>query len=340
MRCERIDRAGVLEDLARRPLAADRMILARGAALRPTMVGELCAAAGAVEVVPGALLEMAWADRSIPDARLVELAAHVARPKKRAEELPEDEVDLDPAERPLEVLEKVVLAAAVRAHVSPRAALAAVALDARRVRYVLSAMPQWKGRLGGGRLARVLRQNAGAITAGNAEARARASRVEGWTERLLSELELATALAVGHLTGAEVARRIAIGRQTVDDGLNLAFGAEVRAALEGPASVAPIVAWATKNRTALPAALAVWLLLEKLDRERVPTLVASSIDSLSGSHGVLPPCVCDALAIAEQRRPGRLETIHPQSPRGRATLASAIARAYRAIGGMRDERQG
>ena len=276
----------------------------------------------------------------MPDARLVELAARVARPKKRAEELPEDEVDLDPAERPLEVLEKAVLAVAVRAHVSPRAALAAVALDARRVRYVLSAMPQWKGRLGGGRLARVLRQHAGAITAGNAEARARASRIEGWTERLLSELELAMALAVGHVTGAEVARRIAIGRQAVEDGINIAFGAEVRAALEGPASVAPILAWATKNRTALPAALAVWLLLEKLDRERGPTLVASSIDSLAGSHGVLPPCVCDALAIAEQRRPGRLETIHPQSPRGRATLASAIARAYRAIGGMRDERQG
>jgi hypothetical protein len=29
--------------------------------------------------------------------------------------------------------------------------------------------------------------------------------------------------------------------------------------------------------------------------------------------------------------------VHAQSPRGRATVASAIARAYRAFGGMRDE---
>jgi hypothetical protein len=49
--------------------------------------------------------------------------------------------------------------------------------------------------------------------------------------------------------------------------------------------------------------------------------------------------VCDALALAEQRRPGRLESIHPQSPRGRTLLASALARAYRALGGMRDERR-
>jgi len=86
----------------------------------------------------------------------------------------------------------------------------------------------------------------------------------------------------------------------------------------------------------------VWLLLEKLDRERGPTLIAASIDSLAasaGGKGVIHPSVCDALALAEQRRPGRLESIHPQSPRGRATMASAIARAYRALGGMRDERQ-
>jgi hypothetical protein len=144
-----------------------------------------------------------------------------------------------------------------------------------------------------------------------------------------------------------VVRRIAIGRQPIDDGINLAFGAEARAALEGAASVQPILEWATKHRTAQGSALAVWLLLEKLDRERGPTLVAASIDSLAGlaagaerGKGVVPPSVCDALAIAEQRRPGRLESIHPQSPRGRATLASAIARAYRALGGMRDERQG
>jgi hypothetical protein len=335
-----VDHRRVLVDLARRPIAAERVILARGAALRPAMIGELCEAARVAPAIPGALLELAWADPRVPDALLVDLAARVQRPRKRAEDLPEHEVDLDPSRRPLEVLEKVVLATALRADVSPRAALAAVALDARRVRYVLSAMPQWKGRLSGGRLARVLRQHAGALTVAQAEARARGARVEGWTERVLSELELSVALAVGHLTGAEVARRIAIGRQAINDGLDLAFGAEARAALEGPASVAPILEWAGKNRTGVAAALAVWLLLEKLDRERGSTLVASSIDSLAGGKGVVPPSVIDALAVAEHRKPGRLETIHPQSPRGRATLASAIARAYRAVGGTRDERQG
>jgi hypothetical protein len=94
-----------------------------------------------------------------------------------------------------------------------------------------------------------------------------------------------------------------------------------------------------KNRTTLAPALSLWLLLERLDRERGPTLIASSVDSLATAKGVMPPGVADALAVIEQRRPGRLETVHPQSPRGRATLASAIARAYRAIGGMRDERR-
>jgi hypothetical protein len=136
----------------------------------------------------------------------------------------------------------------------------------------------------------------------------------------------------------------------VADGLTLAYGAEARAALEGAASIAPILAWATKARTANGPAFAVWLLLERLDRERTQALVASTLDSLtSGSpgsgaaaagKGALHASVTDALAAVERRRPGRLETIHPQSPRGRATLASAIARAYRAVGGMRDERQG
>jgi hypothetical protein len=314
------------------------MVLARGVIGRPALVRDLCAAIRAATAIPPALLELAYADLGVRDATLVELAAHVAKPRKRAEDLPEDEIDLDPAVRPLDVLEKVVLTAAVRANVSPRAGLAAVALDARRVRYVLSAMPQWKGRLSGGRLARVLRQNAGALTVAQAEARARASRVESWTERVMTELELALALAVGHVTGAEVARRIAIGRQVVTDGIDLAFASEARAALEGAASVEPVLSWATKNRTATGAAFAVWLLLEKLDRERGSTLIAASIDTLAGGGKGVPAAVCDALAIAEQRRPGRLEGIHPQSPRGRATLASAIARAYRAVGGMRDER--
>jgi hypothetical protein len=201
-------------------------------------------------------------------------------------------------------------------------------------------MPQWKGRLSGGRLARVLRQHAGAITVGNAEARAKGARVEGWTERVLTELELSIALAVGHVTGAEVARRIQIGRQVLEDGVNLASGAEARAALEGAAAIQPLIEWAGKNRTTVPAALATWLLLERFDRERGSTLIAASIDTLATGKGSVAAGVCDALSLLEHRRPGRLETIHPQSPRGRATMASAIARAYRALGGMRDERQG
>ncbi len=340
VRCEAVDRERVLHHLARRPMAAERMILARGAALRPAMVGELCAAAAEVDEVPAALLELAWSDVSIPDTLLTELATRLGRPKKRAEDLPEDEVDLDPSLRSLPVLERVVLAATTRANVSPRAALAVVALDARRVRYVLSAMPQWKGRLSGGRLARVLRQHAGAITVGHAEARARGARVESWTERVLTELELSIALAVGHVTGAEVARRIQIGRQVLEEGVTLAGGAEARAALEGAAGIQPILDWAAKNRGSIPAALAVWLLLERFDRERGSTVIAASIDTLSTGNARVAAGVCDALSLLEHRRPGRLETIHPQSPRGRATMASAIARAYRALGGMRDERQG
>ena len=154
----------------------------------------------------------------------------------------------------------------------------------------------------------------------------------------MSELELAIALAVGHVTAQEIVRRIGVGRQALADGIDVALAAEARSALEGAASVQPLLAWATQNRTAYGPALAVWLLLEKLDRERGPTLVAASLDTLAAGAKGVSASVCDALALAEHRRPGRLEAIHPQSPRGRATLASAIARAYRALGGMRDER--
>ncbi|NUQ77320.1 MAG: hypothetical protein HUU21_27610, partial [Polyangiaceae bacterium] len=180
----------------------------------------------------------------------------------------------------------------------------------------------------------------GALSAAQAEARHRASKVEGWTERLLSEIELSIALAVGHLTGAEVARRILSGRQVVDDGISLASGAEARAVMEGPEAIAAILKWASAERLKRPAALAAWLLLEKFDRERAPTLIASAIDTVTTEKGAAPASVTDALATLERRRPARLEAIHPQSARGRATLASAIAKAYRAVGGMSHERQG
>ena len=152
------------------------MILARGAALRPDLIPELCSAFTMGETpnprpqaprpdvaVPGALLELAWADPRVPDRSPPRARRPHPAPQARAEDLPEDEIDLDPTLRPLPVLEKVVRRRCPRQR-SPRAALVATALDARRVRYVLSAMPQWEG-VGGGRLARILRQNAGAISA-------------------------------------------------------------------------------------------------------------------------------------------------------------------------------
>jgi hypothetical protein len=317
------------------------MILARGAIARPTLIHDLTRAARDAAVVPAAVVELAWADPSVEDELVIGLAARIPKPRKREEDLPEDEIDFDPSLRSLAVLERVVLAATLRANVAPRSALTVVALEARRVRYVLSALPQWKRRLTGGRLARVLRQHAGALSAARTETRARGAKVEDWTERRMSEIELSVALAVGHLTGAEVARRIIIGRQTIDDGLDLVSGAEARAAIEGAACILPILEWASKHRASDPAALAIWLLLEKYDRSRAPTLVATSLDGLAAAgKGVVAPSVCDALALIERRSPGRLEAIHPQSPRGRATLASAIARAYRAVGGMRDELKG
>lgn len=338
--CPHVTPVAIAEHAARGSLGGDRMVLARAAQKSRSLVPDLCDAARGRDAVPAALMSLAWADPRIADAAVIELGARIEKPKKRAEDLPEDEVDLDPARRSIEALERAVLAATGRANVAPRAALAVIALDSRRARYVLSAMPQWKGRITGGKLARVLRQNAGALSAAHAETRARASRVEGWTERLLSEGELSIAVALGHVTCSEVARRLSIGRQHLDDGISLAAGALARAALEGSASVAPLLDWAAKNRGAVPSALALWLLLEQLDRERVPSLIASAIDNLATSKAGVPPSVCDALSSLERRTPGRLEGIGPQSPRGRATLASAIARAYRALGGMRDERTG
>jgi hypothetical protein len=350
IRCSALEPGDLVRELSRGPIGAERMILGRSAAARPGLVRELSEAARRAEEIPAALVELAWADASVEDAHVIELAARIEKPRRRAEDLPEDEIDLDPSLRSLDVLERVVLAAVARRNVSPRSALSVTALDSRRVRYVLSAMPQWKGRLTGGCLARVLRQHAGALSAAQAEGRTRAAKIEVWTERVMQETEVAIALAVGHLTGAEVANRVSLGRQRIDDGISLAFGAEARAALEGNAALAPLLAWATKARTQSGPALAVWLLLERLDRERTSALIASAIDSLmsapssasaqSAGKAVVHASVTDALAAIERRRPGRLETIHAQSPGGRATLASALARAYRAVGGMRDERQG
>jgi hypothetical protein len=49
---------------------------------------------------------------------------------------------------------------------------------------------------------------------------------------------------------------------------------------------------------------------------------------------MVPLGLSEALAALERRGPGRLAAAMPQTPRGRAALASGIARAYRALGGM------
>jgi hypothetical protein len=189
-----------------------------------------------------------------------------------------------------------------------------------------------------------LKSHAGALTAaqklaaGSAPAvGARPASVARWTDRRLIEAEAAIAIAVGDLTAEELVRRLAAATIKLEEGVTLAAGIEARVAIEGAPRFAPLLDYATSRRTADPAALALWVLLEELDRVRAPSLIASAIDGLSVARSVVSPAVCEALATLERRAPGRLENVHAQSPRGRATIASAIARAYRAFGGMRDE---
>jgi hypothetical protein len=280
----------------------------------------------------------------VSDDAIVALCRRVAQGARSDRELPEDELDLPPLARPLAVLERAVLAAIARVPVSPRAALAAIALDSRRCRYVLSAMPTWKGSLTGARLARVLRSYAGALSAaarsssGSAPpAGPRPASIARWTDRRLIEIEAAIAMAIGDLTAPELVRRLQVGSIRIQEGLVLAAAVEARAAVEGAAPFAPILDFAAARRSKDAAALALWMLLENLDRVRPASLIGSAIDGLAVPGSVVAPAVCEALATLERRSPGRLETVHAQSPRGRATVASAIARAYRAFGGMRDE---
>jgi hypothetical protein len=336
----------LLRDLGGGALAAERMVLVRAAAVRPALAAELgraaavrpalaaelCRAAAGVPEVPGGLLELAWNDDAVPDALVIDLAGRLARP--RAEDRPDDEVDLDPARRSLAVLDRVVMAAAPRVDLSLRAALAVVALDARRVRYVLTALPSWRGPLRGAPLTRVLRQHAGALRAAAAEARPRGARVESWTERRLSERELGVALGLGHLTAAEVARRIAAGRQPLGDGTALAEAIEVRAALEGDAAAAPILAWAAARRTEEAAAFGIWWVLERFDRVRAASLVAGAVDAAAAIEGATPEALAAGPALLERRQPGSLERVEAHTARGRAVVMGGIARAYRAVGGL------
>ena len=335
---------GDLHLIAPGALASDRMVLHRWAAgisTSPRIDGCLDAAT----LVPASVIELAWRNPAVSDETMVALARRVAPNARADRELPEDELDFAPLVRPLAVLEPVVLAAIARVPISPRAALAAIALDPRRCRYVLSAMPTWKGSLTGARLARVLRSYAGALSAAARPSSGssppgggpRPATIARWTDRKLIEIEAAIAIAVGDLTVQELVRRLLVGSIRMQDGLAMAAAIEARAALDGPANFAPILDYAAQHRAKDAAALALWVLLENLDRVRPASLIGSTIDGFSVSGSVVAPAVCEALATLERRSPGRLETVHAQSPRGRATVASAIARAYRAFGGMRDE---
>ncbi|MBI4954916.1 MAG: hypothetical protein HY908_23035, partial [Myxococcales bacterium] len=310
-------------------LAADPRVLARGQRACPELVGLLCEAEVAV---PPAVMELGWREPSIPDATLASLAARVTRPRQAPMEPADAELDLELAARPLALLEQVALAVGRTGPLSARVALAVIALDARRVRLVLAAVPRWRERLSGAELASVLRQHAGALVASRPEARPRGSEVKAWTERLLTDAEAAVALGLGHLTAEELAARLRSGRHKLADPAAVAAGVEARAAVEGALRVAPVVRWASEERARRSEALALWLLLEPVDGRRSAQALAGALDALAERSGAPPPLVGDALAILERRQPGRLETLMPQSPRGKATVATALGRAYRALG--------
>jgi hypothetical protein len=325
-------------------LAADRMVLGRvfGPGSQSELLLNLCnAAAAGTASLPIALLEAVWRCRDVPDPLVERLAARIA--PTDADGAVEHEVDLDPRARPLALLERVGGLLVGKAPLSPRAALTLVALQPRRVRYVLSALPQWKGVLAGAHVARVLKAHAGALTAaGPSPARKPAQVAASWTQRKLDEVELGVALAVCDISPTEALKRMSTGYASLNQGPALASAMEARAALEGPGILEPLVEYVARERSRDAAALAVWLLIEGLDRARSPTAIAAALDAPwvapsmapGGSRSMVPPGLSEALATLERRTPGRLAAALPQTPRGRAALASGIARAYRALGGM------
>jgi hypothetical protein len=348
-----------VEALGRPSLAADRMVLGRVASARGCagIVAALAAGAAASPgPIPVALLELAWRQPAISDDTVARLAARVAPAEKpssssASDAAPENDVDLDPRARPLEVLESVGAALAARAPLSPRAALTLVALGPRRIRYVLSALPQWRGVLSGAHVARVLKAHAGALSAAGPSG-ARPKREGGsasWTQRRLDEAELAVALAIGDLSPSDVATRIASGHDLVEGGVALAAAMEAAAALQGVTALEPLVELLSNARRKDAALLAAWLVVEPLDRPRTAAGLAAALDApwavaarsstraglaAAPNRAVVAPGLSEALATLERRAPGRLAEAIPQTPRGRAALVSGLARAYRALGGM------
>jgi hypothetical protein len=326
-------------------LAADRMVLGRASKkLRDgeVRVARWCDKALASELpLPLALLELAWRTPKVADDTVARLSAQLEQPL-RIDGSPEGEVDLDPHGRSLALLERVGAALVGKSPLSPRASLALVALEPRRIRYVLSALSQWKGVLVGANVARVLKAHAGALSAAGPSAQKRPSQASAsWTQRRLDEVDLAVALAIGDLAPREAVTRLASGYAIVTQGPALAAGMEARAAIDGAAMLEPLVEHLAKDRSRDGAALAAWLLVERLDRVRSPTGIAAALDApwvapkiVSASRSMIPSGLSEALATLERRSPGRLAEAIPQTPRGRAVLASGMARAYRALGGM------
>jgi hypothetical protein len=348
----------VVDALGRTSLAADRMVLGRVAGAKDAqagLIGSLASQAVAMgKPVPIALLELAWREASVDRDTIVRLGSLV-RAQRHATgqggaEGPESEVDLDPRARELDVLERVGGALVGKAPLSPRAALALVALEPRRVRYVLSALPQWRGVLSGVHVARVLRAHAGALSAaGPSVGKRRADAPATWTQRRLDEAELAVALAIGDLAPKDAAQRLAAGQDAVLSGTALAAGMEARAALEGLKALEPMVELLSRGRSQDAAWLAAWLVIETLDRPRSAAAVAAALDAPwvvsahattragtgpAAGRSMVSPGIAEALATLERRSPGRLGLVNPQTPRGRAALVSGIARAYRGLGGM------
>jgi hypothetical protein len=326
-------------------LAADRMVLGRASSRLQggtARVADWCNQAIASEsALPLALLELAWRTLPVDDDTIARLSARVEKPL-RLDGSPEGEVDLDPRKRSLALLERVGAALVGKSPLSPRASLALVALEPRRIRYVLSALPQWKGVLVGANVARVLKAHAGALSAAGPSAQKRPSQASAsWTQRRLDEVDLAVALAIGDLAPHEAVKRLASGYAALTQGPALAAGMEARAATGEVLALEPLVEHLAKERSRDGAALAAWLLVEGLDRVRSPTAIAAALDApwalpkmTAASRSMIPSGLSEALATLERRSPGRLAQAIPQTPRGRAVLASGIARAYRALGGM------
>src|SRR5262249_52300779 len=91
-----------------RPLARGPMVLCRSARAR----GHVKAAWPRDDAkVPAALVELCFRDPATSDEDVVALAARIASGERLDRELPEDELDLDPAARSWAVLERAVMAA-------------------------------------------------------------------------------------------------------------------------------------------------------------------------------------------------------------------------------------